>query len=248
MKIPYIKIPIADIAAYLAPCPVETKGAIFQAVLNYGLFQKWDCLEIPEQYQAGYTAVQEIVENEIKNYKKFCKSQKEKVKTRWEENEKQTAKNKNLVGTAVLPEPNTAVLPPLAYQTETKTKADINNNKETTKKAAPEKKPTAVEIAFEDFWVVYPKKRAGSKEKAKTAFAAAVKRSGLFAWQIVAKAREYAKSEEATKNDGQFAKGAAAWLNDDRYLQSYAPSAGQSTLEQAREKGYEIINNIFGGK
>ena len=248
MKIPYIKIPIADGAAYLSGFDFEAKGKIFQAVLNYGLYQKWDDLELPELYRNGYTAVQEIVENEIKNYKKFCKLQKEKIKNRWQENENQAAKNQKSVGTAVLPEQNTAVLPPLVYQTKTKTEADINNNKENTKKAEPEKKPTAVEIAFEDFWVVYPKKRAGSKEKAKTAFAAAVKRSGLFAWQIVAKAREYAKSEEATKNDGQFAKGAAAWLNDDRYLQSYTPSAGQSTLEQAREKGYEIINNIFGGK
>lgn len=230
MKIPYIKIPIADVSAYLAPYSFDIKGKIFQAVLNFGLYQKWDDLELPEHAQLGYTAVQEIVENEIKSYKKFCKEQKQKIKNHWE-------KIKSADDTNVLPERN--------YQTETKTKADINNNKESTKKAEPEKKPTALEVAFEDFWKEFPKQRIGNKEKAKSAFAAAVKRSGMLAFQLVAKAREYAKSDEVARG---FAKGAQAWLNDDRFLRSYTPGTGASTLEEARENGYRIINNIFGGK
>lgn len=230
MKIPYIKIPIADVSAYLAPYSFDIKGKIFQAVLNFGLYQKWDDLELPEHAQLGYTAVQEIVENEIKSYKKFCKEQKQKIKNHWE-------KIKSADDTNVLPERN--------YQTETKTKADINNNKESTNKAEPEKKPTALEVAFEDFWKEFPKQRIGNKEKAKSAFAAAVKRSGMLAFQLVAKAREYAKSYEVARG---FAKGAQAWLNDDRFLRSYTPGTGASTLEEARENGYRIIDNIFGGK
>lgn len=230
MKIPYIKIPIADVSAYLAPYSFDIKGKIFQAVLNFGLYQKWDELELPEHAQLGYTAVQEIVENEIKSYKKFCKEQKQKIKNHWE-------KIKSADDTNVLPERN--------YQTETKTKADINNNKESTKKAEPEKKPTALEVAFEDFWKEFPKQRIGNKEKAKSAFEAAVKRSGMLAFQLVAKAREYAKSDEVARG---FAKGAQAWLNDDRFLRSYTPGTGASTLEEARENGYRIIDNIFGGK
>ena len=230
MKIPYIKIPIADVSAYLAPYSFDIKGKIFQAVLNFGLYQKWDDLELPEHAQLGYTAVQEIVENEIKSYKKFCKEQKQKIKNHWE-------KIKSADDTNVLPERN--------YQTETKTKADINNNKESTKKAEPEKKPTALEVAFEDFWKEFPKQRIGNKEKAKSAFAAAVKRSVMLAFQLVAKAREYAKSDEVARG---FAKGAQAWLNDDRFLRSYTPGTGASTLEEARENGYRIIDNIFGGK
>lgn len=230
MKIPYIKIPIADVSAYLAPYSFDIKGKIFQAVLNFGLYQKWDDLELPEHAQLGYTAVQEIVENEIKSYKKFCKEQKQKIKNHWE-------KIKSADDTNVLPERN--------YQTKAETKADINNNKESTKKAEPEKKPTALEVAFEDFWKEFPKQRIGNKEKAKSAFAAAVKRSGMLAFQLVAKAREYAKSDEVARG---FAKGAQAWLNDDRFLRSYTPGTGASTLEEARENGYRIIDNIFGGK
>lgn len=109
MKIPYIKIPIADVSAYLAPFDNETKGKIFQAVLNYGLYQKWDEIELNEKGQIGYTAVQEIVENEIKSYKKFCKDQKEKIKKHWE-------KVKSTDDTGVLPQRNN--------QTETKTETE----------------------------------------------------------------------------------------------------------------------------
>lgn len=84
MKIPYIKIPIADISAYLAPFDNETKGKIFQAVLDFGLYQQWADLELPERAKIGYAAVKEIVENEIKSYKKFCKEQKEKAKKMWD--------------------------------------------------------------------------------------------------------------------------------------------------------------------
>ena len=87
MKIPYIKIPIADVYAYLAPLDDASKGQIFNAVLEFGLYQNWADLELSEAGQKSYTAVKEIVENETKNYKKFLKMQKEKIKKRWEKNE-----------------------------------------------------------------------------------------------------------------------------------------------------------------
>lgn len=114
MKIPYIKIPIADVSAYLAPFSFEEKGKIFQAVLDFGLYQKWADLELSERGQIGYTAVQEIVENEIKSYKKFCKEQKQKIKNHWDK-----IKNSD----------DTNVLPPRNNQTETKqeTETEIKN-------------------------------------------------------------------------------------------------------------------------
>ena len=113
----------------------------------------------------------------------------------------------------------------------------------------PTKKQTETDAAFEDFWSSFPKQRIGNREKARTAFAAAVKRTGQFAFQIVAKAREYAKSDEVARG---YAKGAQAWLNDDRFLQDYKP-AGASTqgnpnaLQEARERGNAIIERMFGG-
>lgn len=132
MKIPYIKIPIADVSAYLAPFDNETKGKIFQAVLDFGLYQQWADLELPERGQIGYTAVQEIVENEIKSYKKFCKEQKQKIKNHW-------AKIKNTDDTNVLPVRNN--------QTKTKTETEYIN-----------KKPTAVPNTADAPKPVKPKK------------------------------------------------------------------------------------------
>jgi hypothetical protein len=127
MKIPYIKIPIADISAYLAPFSFEEKGKIFQAVLDFGLYQKWAALELSERGQIGYSNVQEIVENEIKSYKKFCKEQKQKIKNHWE-------KVKSADDTNVLPQRNN--------QTETKqeTETDIYK-KHTTASNAADSKP-----------------------------------------------------------------------------------------------------------
>ena len=83
MKIPYIKIPITDMSAYLAPYGTQTKGKIFQAVLDFGMYQTWPTLDLSPAEAQGYQAVQEIVEHEIKAYKKFCKEQKQKAQKLW---------------------------------------------------------------------------------------------------------------------------------------------------------------------
>lgn len=119
MKIPYIKIPIADVSAYLAGFDYETKGKIFQAVLNYGLYQKWDMLELDETGSRGYANVQEIVENETKTYKKFCKEQKQKAKKLW-------CKKQNHDEAVAMPDTKTT-----KCQTETKTETEININNKT---------------------------------------------------------------------------------------------------------------------
>ena len=98
---------------------------------------------------------------------------------------------------------------------------------------------------FAAFWAVYPKQRIGNKDKARAAFLRAVKRSGLTAEQITAKAAEYAQGEEVARG---YAKGAEAWLNDDRFLRSYGPAQNTSkTLEEARREGQAKIDEIFGG-
>ncbi len=111
MKIPYIKIPITDMAAYLAPCNVQEKGLVFQAVLEFGMYQTWPALSLHPPAQQAYTMVQEIIEKEIKNYKKFCKEQKQKIKNYWQKN--QTADD-------------TTVLPDRNNQTKQETKPEAN--------------------------------------------------------------------------------------------------------------------------
>lgn len=108
-----------------------------------------------------------------------------------------------------------------------------------TKGVAGEKEP------FADFWAVYPKQRIGNKDKARAAFQQAVKRSGKTPQEITAKAAEYAASEEVARG---FAKGAQAWLNDDRFLRNYAPAkTSGAALAAAREAGTAKIDEIFGG-
>ena len=231
MKIPYIKIPIADITAYLSPFSFEAKGKIFQAILNFGLYQEWADLELSDCEQIGYSNVKEIVENEIKSYKKFCKEQKQKIKSYWQ-------KNKIADDTNVLPERNNQT------EAETKTKAELDNLKKLNKKSEPNPKPPKPDL-FEEFWQIYPKQRIGNKDKARAAFEAAVGRTKTTPEQILAKAKEYALSDEVARG---FAKGAQAWLNDDRYLRNYIPtSTSGNTLQEARKAGMQVINEMFGG-
>lgn len=120
MKIPYIKIPIADVSAYISSFSDEAKGKILQAVLDFGLYQEWADLELSEREKIGYAAVQEIVENEIKSYKKFCREQKNKAKKMWD-------KKQNHDEAAAMPNPKFT-----KCQTETEAKAETDINKQHT--------------------------------------------------------------------------------------------------------------------
>lgn len=131
---------------------------------------------------------------------------------------------------------------------EEKEKESEQEQEITEKGVAGEKDLLPTSTAFDLFWQAYPKYRIGNKDKARRAFETAQKRTGISAEQIVAKAKEYAASEEANKDGGMFAKGAAPWLNDDRFLRAYAPAKQtNATLGDARTQGMEVIRGIFGG-
>lgn len=85
-----------------------------------------------------------------------------------------------------------------AYRKETETEGDIYAQ------------------TFETFWRDYPKQRAGSSKKADAAMRQALKRAT--AEEILAGLARYAISDEVAKG---YAKGAAAWLNDDRWNNDY---------------------------
>lgn len=124
----------------------------------------------------------------------------------------------------------------------------INTLEEKEKEKEQEKETKGVvgeKEPFDEFWAVYPKQRIGNKDKARAAFVQAVKRSGKTPQEITAKAAEYAASEEVARG---FAKGAQAWLNDDRFLRNYAPAkTSGAALAAAREAGTAKIDEIFGG-
>lgn len=72
---------------------------------------------------------------------------------------------------------------------------------------------------FDDFWKLFPKQRAGSREKGEAAYAKALKRDTEE--NIFHGLKNYTASAEVKKG---FAKGCAAWLNDDRWKTDYQPS------------------------
>lgn len=147
MKIPYIKIPIADIAAYIAPFSFEAKGKIFQAVLDFGLYQEWADLELSEREQIGYAEVREIVENEIKSYKIFCKKQKENAKKAWSKQIKiETGKKQHHDGANALPDTSSTIMPNPARtlchtEAEAKAETDINKLLTSAEKSARKVEP-----------------------------------------------------------------------------------------------------------
>lgn len=116
MKIPYIKIPITDMAAYLAPCSAQAKGQILEAVLAFGMYQTWPELALDAAQQQAYQIVQKLIEREIKSYKKFCKEQKSKIQKYW-------AQTKNADDTTVLPARNNQT------KQEQKQKQEQENNR-----------------------------------------------------------------------------------------------------------------------
>ena len=89
---------------------------------------------------------------------------------------------------------------------------DINNNII---------KENPLKESFDKFWKVYPKQRAGSKEKAFKAFCRAIKEKRATEEILLEGCQKYAQSEEVKKG---FAKGGAAWINDDRFNVEYEPA------------------------
>jgi len=92
---------------------------------------------------------------------------------------------------------------------------NINNNNIKNKQ---KNENELLKEAFLAFWKEYPKKRAGSKEKAFKSYCQAIKEKRATVEKILETCKKYAQSEEVKKG---FAKGCAAWLNDDRFNNEY---------------------------
>ena len=93
----------------------------------------------------------------------------------------------------------------------------------TIKPPKPPKSSFADDLWFIRFWEVYPTGRKGSKDKAYTAWMAAIKKTDP--QKIVDAALAYSKHDDATKENGKYVKGTAAWLNDERWNDYDKPKA-----------------------
>lgn len=80
---------------------------------------------------------------------------------------------------------------------------------------------------FPEFWELYPRQRRGNKDKAEKAYRKAADRDSE--GSIIAGLRDYCDSEEVSKG---FAKGAEAWLNDDRWKNNYTKGTKNAPTDE----------------
>ncbi len=107
---------------------------------------------------------------------------------------------------------------------------------------------------FQRFWDLFPRQRRGSKEKAYPAYISALTRATEE--QIFKGLDAYCQSREVSEG---YAKGAAAWLNDDRWASDYSNQPGggipkaqdkltdaqkAKNLKTRRDKFGQILDNV----
>jgi DNA-binding MarR family transcriptional regulator len=81
--------------------------------------------------------------------------------------------------------------------------------------------------SFEEFWREFPKQRAGSKKKAYKSYCLAIKEKRVTPEKMLEVVKKYSRSGEVERG---YAKGCAAWINDDRF-----------NCEYEEEKGFKIM-------
>ncbi len=93
---------------------------------------------------------------------------------------------------------------------------------------------------FEEFWELYPRQRRGNKQKALRSYLKALKEDRATEEEIINGLQSYRISNEVKRG---FAKGAAAWLSDDRWSNDYGRGAGQqqSVTEHAEQCVEDVL-------
>jgi|GEM_PF-2627512 len=89
--------------------------------------------------------------------------------------------------------------------------------------------------SFEEFWVLFPTQRRGSKQKAQLAYIKALKEKRATKEEILNGVQAYRDSDEVARG---FAKGAAAWLGDDRWANDYSVTVHSSEPIKQRSGTY----------
>lgn len=91
---------------------------------------------------------------------------------------------------------------------------------------------------FQEFWELFPRQRRGNKGKAEQAYQRVLNEKRATEEEIINGVRRYASSDEVGSG---FAKGAAAWLNDDRWASDYTT---QPTRKADRDKGPSYFDTL----
>ena len=98
---------------------------------------------------------------------------------------------------------------------------------------------------FDEFRAAYPANRRGTEVKqARTQFAAAVKKVGD-PQVIIAAAAKYATHCKVQGTEPKYIKSMWRWLRDERYLDEYAPGAGQYMSNASRVRAQMGVPSPF---
>ena len=94
---------------------------------------------------------------------------------------------------------------------------------------------------FDQFWILFPRQRRGGKQNAQRSYKNALKRASH--QEIMEGLQAYCTSDEVAKG---YAKGAAAWLNDDRWTTDYTKGKknAKSTTKPIDTVGDELIAEL----
>ena len=235
----YLKFYGKDMFIFTANLKKSEKAALLDGIIHLNMYGFWpenikNLFKKSEKFCKNFQKIDELFAKSLQNYEKIC------------ERNLQNAKQKSLKNKDFSKPMGTQ---PFNIEAEAEEEEEEIKKEYLEKKTEPalfEKPKPQKEVMFEQFWAAYPKQRAGAKDKALSAYFAALKRHReLTALDLVSKAQEYAQSNEVARG---YAKGAQAWLNDDRFLQDYKPAAaGGNALQDARKAGQAVIDEMFGG-
>lgn len=118
------------------------------------------------------------------------------------------------------------------HSTDVSTEAQRNFNPHThTHTHNKDTNVSFVKNRFLEFWTIFPNQRKGSKEKAKKAYMVAMQRDTEE--NIINGVHAYKLSDEVLSG---YAKGAAAWLADDRWNNDYSirPTKGNTNGQKSK--------------
>lgn len=89
---------------------------------------------------------------------------------------------------------------------------------------------------FDEFFTSFPTQRKGNRDKAKSAYLKAIERSPPEA--ILTGLKSYLRSSEVKQG---YAKGAAAWLNDDRWSVDYSITPNTPAQQQPYDNSRRMV-------
>lgn len=112
------------------------------------------------------------------------------------------------------------------------------DKKQDTIKETKQTKETKEEVLllFDEFWNLFPRRRRGNKTKAETSYRKILSENRATENEILNGVKNYAKSQEVANG---YAKGCAAWLNDDRWTDQIADNFSGSSQGGQRNGGHK---------